>query len=179
MSPSQMLEVMIGILHTVWTIFIGLYAFLITSHYHPIWDKYYMVYILLLVTSWLLFKDECLVTYAYKLWLDPTYPMGRDGNDLKDAEVIFGKKVAQTGINIVVLFTIISIALVSLRRHYSPFVWVPFLTMLVMYLLGLRQFFAPAFYQTWLKPWNHAFRITFLMVTFLFLIYLQQKKIIS
>jgi hypothetical protein len=89
--------------------------------------------------------------------------MGRDGMDLKDSEVIWGKDVVRIGINIVVFFTIVSISLVCLRRRFSYSL--PFVMLLVIYLLGLRH---PAFYQTWLKP--SAFRIVFLFVTCLFLV---------
>ena len=159
----------IGILHSAWTIFIAFYAFI-----KPIvgtkYDFYYILYILLLVTSWLLMKDECFVTYIYKKWSNPSYVMGADGMDLADAELIFGKDSVRIGIIILMVFTVSSISMVSRRSRLAPFyVWMPFVVCFVIYLFTLRKFFNPKLYHAHLEKWNPVFRTIFLAITLIYL----------
>ena len=171
----------LGLLHSAWTIFIAFYAFLTmyteknnhnNHHQNKVvaYDFYYMSYILLLLTSWLLMKDECIITYMYKKWLDPSYVMGTDGMDLADAEQIFGKDPVRFGINILMVFTVASISLVSYRSAFAPpYIWIPFVACFVIYLFTLREFFAPQLYRTYIEPLNPIFRTGFFCVTVAYL----------
>lgn len=157
----------IGLIHSAWTIFIAFYAF-VTPHAY---DFYYILYILLLVMSWLLMKDECFVTYLYKKWSDPSYVIGTDGMDLADAELIFGKDAVRFGIQILMVFTVTSISMVSQRSKLAPnYVWIPFVVCFVIYLFTLRKFFHPRFYREYLEPWNPTFRTIFMAVTLMYLL---------
>jgi len=147
---------LLGLVHSAWTVFIALYAFLVSRQY----DVYYMAYVLLLVTSWLLFKDECIVTYLYKKMLDPTYVMGENGMSLDDAADIFGKTVVENGIAGLMVVMTASIALVSYRSAFVPRpVWIAFVLGFVVYLLTLRKYI----------PYSQVFRLGFLGVTVVYL----------
>lgn len=158
----------LGIIHSAWTVFIAFYAFLTPRCGY---DFYYILYMLLLVTSWLLMQDECFVTYIYKKWSDPSYVMGSGGMDLVDAEHIFGKEAVHVGIQILMVFTVASISMVSHRSKLAPsYVWIPFVVSFVIYLFVLRKFFHPRFYHAYIEPWNPAFRTFFLAITLWYLI---------
>ena len=58
------------------------------------YDKYYIIYFILLNLSWLLFNDECLISFIFKKLQDPGYSLG-DTNDIKDVVVILGKPISQ------------------------------------------------------------------------------------
>ena len=165
------MEALIGIVHVAWTVFISIYAFIISKARG--YDFYYIGYVLLLVVSWLAFKDECLITYAYKKYKNPDYVMGQDSNKLKDSEDIFGEELSRSVINIIITLTIISIYCVSKRSHFAPnYVWSLFVLFLALYLLIQRKFYAPRFYDAHLKKYNPAFRIMFLAITGLYLWFL-------
>ena len=165
------LETAIGLTHCAWTVFIAIYAFIISKARG--YDFYYMGYMLLLVISWLLCKDECLVTYVYKIMLNPNYVLGQDANRLSDSEAIFGKTPMSIFININMLFTISSIYLVNKRNNFAPsYLWILFILCFTIYLFIMRKFYAPKFYETYLKKYNPAFRILFFGITCLYLWFL-------
>lgn len=149
----------LGLVHSAWTVFIAFYAFLVPRQY----DVYYMAYVLLLVMSWLLFKDECIVTYLYKKMMDPNYTMGENGMSLDDAADIFGKTLVENGIAGLMVFMTASIALVSYRSAFVPRpLWIAFVLGFVVYLLSLRKY----------VPNSQVFRMVFLAVTVAYFSYI-------
>ena len=169
------MEALIGIIHVAWTVFISIYAFIISKTRG--YDFYYIGYVLLLVVSWLTFKDECLITYAYKKYKNPDYVMGQDSNKLKDSEDIFGEELSRSVINIIITLTVISIYRVSKRNNFAPsYVWISFVLFLALYLLIQRKFYAPRFYDAHLKKHNPTFRILFFAITGLYLWFLIIRK---
>jgi len=165
------LDKIIGGLHGVWTVFISVYGFIVSKKWG--YDFYYIGYVLLLVVSWLLCEDECLITYVYKKILDPTYTIGKDANRMADSENIFGKDLSKYVMNALMLITICSLYVVSSRNNFAPkYVWFLFILCFSIYLLILRKFYAPEFYDAYLKKYNPAFRILFFGITSLYLWFL-------
>jgi hypothetical protein len=165
------LDKIIGTLHVAWTIFISIYGFIVSKKWG--YDFYYIGYTLLLVISWLLCKDECFITYVYKKILDPTYTMGKDPNRMADSENIFGKDLSKYVMNTLLIITVCSLYIVSSRNNFAPhYLWILFILCYYIYLLILRKFYAPRFYETYLKKHNPAFRILFFGITGLYLWFL-------
>ena len=79
-------------------------------------DIFYVYYFITLNISWLLFKDECLISYIYKKINDPSYVLGASTN-VDDFEYILGKNISDKIIN-----------------YYIPFMYV--LNFLVIIYLG-------------------------------------------
>jgi hypothetical protein len=79
-------------------------------------DIFYVYYFITLNISWLLFKDECLISYIYKKINDPSYVLGASTN-VDDFEYILGKNISDKMIN-----------------YYIPFMYV--LNFLVIIYLG-------------------------------------------
>ena len=153
---------LVGLLHSAWTVFIAFYAFLVPRQY----DVYYLAYVLLLVMSWLLCKDECILTYMYKKMLDPTYTLGKSGMSMDDAAEIFGRRIVENGIAGLMVVMTASIAIVSYRNAFVPRpVWIAFVVGFVVYLLTLRKYI----------PTSTAFRPGFLGVTVLYLCWMMAK----
>ena len=157
---------LVGLLHSAWTVFIAIYAFVLPSKY----DFVYMIYVLLLVISWLLFKDECVVTYIYRKMMDPSYTLGESAMSLDDASDIFGKSVVEVVIAGLMVVMTASLVVVSLRSGFvPPPVWIAFVLGFVIYLLTLRNF----------VPKSDVFRGAFLTVTVVYLfwmVYTRQQQ---
>jgi hypothetical protein len=169
------LDQIIGALHGVWTVFISVYGFIVSKKWG--YDFYYMGYMILLVISWLLCKDECLITYVYKKILDPTYTLGKDSNRMADSENIFGKDLSKYVMNLLMIITICSLYIVSSRNNFAPhYVWILFILCYSIYLLILRKFYAPRFYDAHLKKHNPAFRILFFGITLTYLCFLWTRR---
>jgi len=165
------MKAFIGIIHMIWSVFISIYAFIISKARE--YDFYYIGYILLLVVSWLTFNDECLITYLYKKSNDHAHRIGDDPNNLMDLKDVFGKDFAKNLINVTIILTITSIVLVSKRSSFAPFyVWILFVLFFALYLLIQRKFYAPRFFDAHLKKHNPAFRILFFGITLTYLCFL-------
>ena len=92
-----MLQISIAFLHLILSIFICCYFL----WRRPSYDKYYILYFILLNLSWLVFSDECLVSFIFKIIKDPSYILG-DTHDIDDVIVLIVKPIT----DILVLFLI-------------------------------------------------------------------------
>ena len=67
----------------------------------PEFDAYYLLYFILLNLSWVIFYNECLISYMFKKNNDPDYKMG-DSNKVEDYDIVLGKPGAELFLNYVV-----------------------------------------------------------------------------
>ena len=85
-----MLQLIIAYGHLIMSVLICGYCLWRKDAY----DKYYVMYFILLNLSWLIFNDECLISFIFKKLQDPGYSLG-DTSDIKDVVVILGKPISQ------------------------------------------------------------------------------------
>lgn len=75
-----------GILHLLIIFYQIFYPIIIQNS--VLGDKIYILFHIILVSNWLLFKGECIISYLYKKKYDPNYTMGEKTLDLKDIKDI-------------------------------------------------------------------------------------------
>lgn len=120
----------IGVLHILLPLMIIAYVI-----FSPAWlDPYAFLYVLILTLHWIAFRGECLISYLYKVWKDPSYKMGQDVS-LKDIEDIlryihsyYGVSYQTTRILLDVLnygaILILLVRFLILKTIPSLFVWI-------------------------------------------------------
>jgi len=75
-----------GILHLLIIFYQIFYPIIIQNN--VLGDKIYILFHIILVSNWLLFKGECIISYSYKKIYDRNYKMGEKTLDLKDIKDI-------------------------------------------------------------------------------------------
>lgn len=78
-------------LHALWLLFLVFYPFFGNRNT----DKYFLLMLEILIIHWIIFKNECVVSYLKKRQADPSYVMGSDVKT-RDLEEYFGKNVYTT-----------------------------------------------------------------------------------
>ena len=64
---------LIELLHYLNDFFLGFYIFIFRTNKY---DIYYSVYFLLMVLHWIIFKNECILSYFEKKIIDKDYKLG-------------------------------------------------------------------------------------------------------
>lgn len=62
-------------------------------------DKYFIVYFCLLNISWVLFNDECLISYFHKIHMDDSYKMGAN-KSISDYDLVLGERLSGQFVNL-------------------------------------------------------------------------------
>ena len=98
-----MVPTLLAYIHVVMSIVVAFYF----VWRQPSFDVYFLLYFILMNLSWVLFKDECLLSYIYKKLEDPTYTLG-DTVTIDDYDLIFGKDLSKIflGIFIPILYVL-------------------------------------------------------------------------
>jgi len=85
-----MLNELIGIIHILFSLIISLYFVWRNDNM----DIFYIIYFVILNLSWLLMKNECLISYLFKISKSSDYTLG-DSASIEDYEIILGNKVSE------------------------------------------------------------------------------------
>ena len=105
---------LIGILHILLGLFTSFYAFIVPKNF--LFDLLFILYIIFLLFSWLLFNNECVITYYYnQLNNIKKNPEKSDLDEIYDGKSFFGKlcfTISTIGI-------ILSIYLASTRSNIT------------------------------------------------------------
>jgi hypothetical protein len=101
----------IGIIHILGIIIVGIYGLLPCKN--KLIDKMYMINFAIIPLSWIIFKDECLVSYLTKKLKNKNYKLGEDPNDVSDISDFFNNeneyKIFNNVKNILRIYSIIII----------------------------------------------------------------------
>jgi hypothetical protein len=118
-----MTDELIGILHIISSFILSLYFLWRTTTF----DHIYIMYLLLLNLSWILFKDECFVSYIFKKGKDNNYELGDSPQDIKDYETILGKEKTYIFVYFLRIMTILNVSYIiylgSFNITYSVLVF--------------------------------------------------------
>jgi hypothetical protein len=79
------------------------------------YDKYYIIFFCLLNISWILFSDECLLTYLFKIYSDEKYKLGTD-NRVSDYDIVFGEELSP---KVVILLLFMYLVNMCVVLYYS------------------------------------------------------------
>jgi len=106
------------------------------------YDKYFIVFFCLLNISWILFSDECLLTYLFKIYSDEKYKLGTD-NRVSDYDIVFGEEISPTVVVFLLFMYLLNMCVVL---YYSVYKLPAFAAILVylMYVVMLRLENVPA-----------------------------------
>ena len=164
-----------GIVHVTGMAFLAFYAFLFQKS--SIADTIFVSFICILALSWMLFKNECLISYTIRKMKDPNYVMGSDAVEMDDFKKLFGPIWAKYVADGLLIFMFISFFLVSMRSKLLPvYLIYLFVSCSVIYLLSIRKFFdVDPLYRLW-SPVDSAFRLLFTIVIIASLYSLFSKK---
>ena len=73
----------------------GFYSFLIMENLKELIDKYYIIVFLLLSYSWILCRNECLISYIVKKIKNSKYQLGEHSNNYEDMLLVFNGDIKQ------------------------------------------------------------------------------------
>lgn len=132
-----------GLVHFCGMMIENLYGIIFPKHI--LLDKLYFISVMSVPLSWIICKDECLISYFIKKYENPQYILGSEPDNVKDIEELFYDKLSYSifcHINHGLRLT--SVILVNHRTTYvSYFLMIPTLSLYTMYVyhifLGCRN----------------------------------------
>lgn len=105
-----MLQQLVGVGHVVVSFVISIYFLWAPARF----DYFYLVYFLLVNISWTLFKNECIVSYLFKVLENPGYQMGST-TDEADYGSVLGPTGSALFLNYVLLMYTVNLVVIGLR----------------------------------------------------------------
>lgn len=85
-----MVPTLLAYVHVIMSIMVAFYF----VWRQPSFDMYFLLYFILMNLSWVLFRDECLLSYIYKKLENPAYTLG-DTVTIDDYDLVFGKDLSK------------------------------------------------------------------------------------
>ena len=113
-------------IHIINEIFIMTYVFLFKTNKY---DLYYSIYLFIIFLHWLLFKNECIISYLEKKSIDKNYVLGS-----KPFEHPYRESIPSTIIAINIILKIYNIIIVIYRNINNYFI-IMSLTIVLLYML--------------------------------------------
>lgn len=128
-----MLDKVIGYVHII-------LAVIVTSYF--LWsgaslDNYFIIYFCLLNISWVLFNDECLITYFHKVYTDGTYKMGQN-KSISDYNLVLGDQLSARFIDLLLFMYLFNMCVI-LNRATNKLPALAVILSYVMYIGYLRS----------------------------------------
>lgn len=128
----------VGVLHTIITIFVCSYAFIFPKNN---FDFIFIFYTLFIVTSWSSLNGECFITYLMKRKSDIHYIAGQNVHDNSDLYVYpISDKSANMLINIIMIIWWYGTYIVFRRNKYPHILALTFINTWIVYKLLLMTY---------------------------------------
>jgi hypothetical protein len=142
----------VGILHLFGMVIENIYGFVITKN--VLFDKLYVISFISIPFSWIICKDECIISYLVKKYENPKYILGSEPDNSNDITDLFPNKTIYSGFHITNHFLrIASLAIVNHRTvHASGWVFSPTMILYsfyvydIIYKLNFRKLMYPYFH---------------------------------
>jgi hypothetical protein len=127
----------IGILHLFGMVIKNIYGIIIAKNI--LFDKIYITIFLSIPISWILFKDECIISYAIKKYNNKNYILGNNPEDVNDiSDLFFNKHLYTLFYHSNQILQIISIFIVNNRTtNISNFYFVPTILFYTFYIYDI------------------------------------------
>jgi hypothetical protein len=82
----------VGVLHLSGMVLGNVYGFLFQQHFFM--DRLYLFQFVVIPLSWIVCKDECLISYIVKKYKNPSYELGREPNNVEDMSGLFSSEIS-------------------------------------------------------------------------------------
>ena len=79
-----MIDFLLSLCHILLVIFTSIYSFVISKNF--IYDFTYIIYMIFLLLSWILYDGNCIVSYYYKLFMQDD--KNNDDKNMDDIDVV-------------------------------------------------------------------------------------------
>jgi len=114
-----MLDRLIGISHIGLSLFVSSYFIWRSQHL----DFYYIIYFCILNISWIVFNNECAISYFHKLYYDDKYKLGANAR-ISDYDLLLGEKYSDLFVNLLLFmyFTNLCIILSHAKSKIPIFI---------------------------------------------------------
>lgn len=135
MSPSNKdISIYVGITHLYGMVFESIYGIIIPKN--NIFDSMYILFFLSVTFSWMLLKDECLISYLEKIKKNPNYIMGSEPGDVTDVIELFHNRITYEVFHHAnYIIRVVSLVVVNNRTtHVSSYYFTPTLVLYLLYI---------------------------------------------
>ena len=115
----------IGIFHLCGMIIENIYGFIVWKNI--LFDKLYIISFVSIPLSWVICKDECIISYIMKKNENPNYVLGSEPENVKDISNLFANEYQyMIFYNVNTLLRICSVIIVNKRTaHVSYMIFIP------------------------------------------------------
>lgn len=163
----------IGYLHLLLSILKYIYGYIFPSIL--LFDSLYIILFAAIPLSWILFKNECLLSYFIKKYENNNYKLGDEPSNYKDMSDIFpNNKIYSYYTNITTFIYIGSLIIVNNRAKIIPnYIFYIILILFLLYCYDIELF--NSYYFKLLYPYPHII----LIIAFIFVIYNSCQKIMN
>jgi len=123
----------VGVIHLCGMIIENIYGFIIGKN--TLFDKLYIISFVSIPLSWLLCKDECIISYAMKKLENHNYKLGDEPENVKDISDLFSNEYQYfIFYNINTLLRILSVFIVNKRStNIDNFIFIPACVLYLIY----------------------------------------------
>jgi hypothetical protein len=159
-----MLDKAVGYVHIGLSVVVASY-FLWSGLFKDL-DKYFVIYFCLLNISWVLFNDECLISYFHKIHTDGSYKMG-ENKSVSDYDLVLGEEHSAVFVNLLLFMYLINMCVIL----YFAVNKMPSLAVILsymMYIASLRLDVGP--------KWSKFIRSAHMLVNGLVVAFLLYKR---
>jgi len=153
----------IGMLHLLGMMIENLYGWMTPKH--TLFDRLYMMTFVSIPFSWIVCKDECIVSYAMKKLENKEYILGSEPENAKDIRDLFTNENQYVVFNLVnSLVRIGSVIMVNRRTtHIKDVIVVPTCIFYYIYVLDIT---CKLNYRKMVYPYFHVLFVSYLFATF-------------
>ena len=136
MKDTNVLFIILGIIHLFFAIIIGIYGFIFKKNK---FDLLYLFYNFIVAISWSFYNGECILTYWIKKYRDPKYIAGVNPTDLEDMYLLLGsKELVYLIMTLGIVLSPFSFYIVFKRNHFPFYFYFPFCISFLLYNVLLR-----------------------------------------
>jgi hypothetical protein len=108
-------------------------------------DDIFILYFVLLVLSWTLFKGECAISYIYNLYKNPNYKVGEDATASDILELFGNNKTIYLIYSIsLTILTVTSNIILLLRNGYPKYILYSSILLFLLYSILLKTIQSPS-----------------------------------
>jgi hypothetical protein len=154
---------MVGVIHLSGMILENMYSFIITKN--RLFDKFYMYIFISRPISWIIFKDECIISYIVKKYNNPDYELGKEPENVKDiSNLFYDENLYSIFYHINNITRIISLYKVNYRTIHLPLIF--FNPTMILYLLYIYDIKYKFNFRFLLFPYFQTIMCAYLYVLF-------------
>jgi len=159
-----------GFLHLFGMVTKNIYGIIIAKNI--IFDKIYLTIFLSIPISWILCKDECIISYIIKKYNNKNYILGDNPENVDDiSELFYNKKIYFIFYNLNQILQIISIIIVNNRTtNISYYIFIPTIILYIFYIYDISY---KINYRKIVYPYFQILLLLYLLLCFYKILYVK------